>query len=96
VAHGGDTAYFRHDTDHIQMPDEGLFTGTATLTRDEAYYAVLVHELVHNADIQIMPTSAQMSRKSWPPAQRSRHNHRDSGKATDRFRFRSSGVSLQV
>jgi antirestriction protein ArdC len=47
VAHGGDTAYFRHDTDHIQMPDEGLFTGTATLTRDEAYYAVLVHELVH-------------------------------------------------
>jgi len=47
VRHGGDRAYYAPSTDHIQMPDEGLFTGTKTLTRDEAYYAVLVHELVH-------------------------------------------------
>jgi len=47
IRHGGDKAYFRSDTDHIQMPDEGLFTGTATMTRSEGYYATLVHELVH-------------------------------------------------
>lgn len=47
VEHGGDRAYFRSDTDHIQMPSEGLFMGTKTMTRDEGYYATLVHELVH-------------------------------------------------
>ncbi len=47
IEHGGDRAYFQTDTDHIQMPEEGLFTGTKTMTRDEGYYAVLVHELVH-------------------------------------------------
>ena len=29
------------------MPDEGLFCGTDTMTRDEGYYAVLLHELLH-------------------------------------------------
>lgn len=47
IEHSGDRAYFRADTDHIQMPSEGLFTGTKTMTRDEGYYATLVHELVH-------------------------------------------------
>lgn len=47
IQHGGDRAFFQSSTDHIQMPDEGLFTGTETLTRSEAYYATLVHELVH-------------------------------------------------
>lgn len=31
VEHGGERAYYRSSTDHIQMPDEGLFTGTATM-----------------------------------------------------------------
>lgn len=47
VEHGGDRAFYRPATDHIQMPDEGLFTGTATMDRTEGYYATLVHELVH-------------------------------------------------
>lgn len=47
IRHGGDRAYFRADTDHIQMPDEGLFTGTKSMSRSEGYYATLVHELVH-------------------------------------------------
>ena len=47
VEHGGDRAYYRPATDHIQMPDEGLFTGTASMTRTEGYYATLVHELIH-------------------------------------------------
>lgn len=47
IAHGGDRAYYRHSTDQIQMPDEGLFCGTDTMSRSESYYAVLVHELTH-------------------------------------------------
>jgi antirestriction protein ArdC len=34
-------------TDHIQMPDEGLFCGTDTMTRTEGYYATVTHELTH-------------------------------------------------
>lgn len=47
VRHGGDRAFYAPASDHIQMPDEGLFTGTQTMTRSEGYYATLVHELVH-------------------------------------------------
>lgn len=47
IAHGGDRAFYAPASDHIQMPDEGLFTGTQTLSRSEGYYATLVHELVH-------------------------------------------------
>lgn len=47
VSHGGDRAFYRPSTDSIQMPDEGLFIGTDTMTRSEGYYATLVHELVH-------------------------------------------------
>ncbi len=47
IEHGGERAYYRPSTDHIQMPDEGLFCGTDTLSRDEGYYAVLLHELTH-------------------------------------------------
>ena len=44
VEHGGERAYYRPSTDHIQMPDEGLFCGTDTMTRSEGYFAVLLHE----------------------------------------------------
>lgn len=47
VRHGGESAFYRASTDHIQMPDEALFCGTDTMTRVEGYYAVLVHELTH-------------------------------------------------
>jgi len=47
IEHGGDRAYYRPSTDHIQMPEEGLFVGTMTMTRDEGYHATLVHELIH-------------------------------------------------
>jgi antirestriction protein ArdC len=47
VRHGGSQAYFDALGDFIQMPDEGRFTGTHTMTRSESYYAVLAHELVH-------------------------------------------------
>lgn len=47
IANGGDRAYYRPSTDTIQMPDEHLFCGTDTMTRDESYYAVVLHELTH-------------------------------------------------
>lgn len=47
VEHGGERAFYRPSTDHIQMPEETLFCGTDTMTRSESYYAVLVHELTH-------------------------------------------------
>lgn len=47
IEHGGDSAFYRPSTDHIQMPDEGLFCGTETMTRSEGYYATVTHELTH-------------------------------------------------
>ncbi|HEV7276538.1 MAG TPA: zincin-like metallopeptidase domain-containing protein [Devosiaceae bacterium] len=47
IRHGGDQAFYTPRYDHVQMPEEGLFTGTETLTRSEGYYATLVHELIH-------------------------------------------------
>lgn len=44
---GGDKAYYDPSSDCIQMPDEGRFYDTSTLTRTEGYYATLTHELVH-------------------------------------------------
>ena len=47
VRHGGDRAYYRRSTDHVQMPDRERFTGSETSTPTEAYYATLLHELTH-------------------------------------------------
>ena len=47
IEHGGDRAFYRPSTDHIQMPDEDRFCGTETMTRDEAYFAVVGHECIH-------------------------------------------------
>ena len=47
IEHGGERAFYRPSTDHIQMPDEALFCGTDTMTRSEAYFAVLAHETLH-------------------------------------------------
>ena len=47
VRHGGDRAYYRRSDDHVQMPDRERFTGSATSTPTEAFYATLLHELTH-------------------------------------------------
>ena len=47
IEHGGESAYYQPSTDMIRMPDEGLFNGTDTMTREEGYYATLLHELTH-------------------------------------------------
>lgn len=47
IEHGGKRAFYRPSTDTIHMPDEALFCGTDTMTRDEGYFAVLLHEATH-------------------------------------------------
>lgn len=47
VKHGGDKAFYSPSHDFIQMPDEGLFVDTSTMTRTEGYYSTLGHEHIH-------------------------------------------------
>jgi antirestriction protein ArdC len=43
IRHGGEMAFYKPSTDHIQMPDEWRFRNEGSRTED--YYAVLFHEL---------------------------------------------------
>lgn len=47
IRHGGDMAYYRPSTDHIQMPDEWRFRDTDAGMRTEGYFNVACHELTH-------------------------------------------------
>jgi antirestriction protein ArdC len=47
IRFGGDRAYYRPKTDHIQLPDRDRFIGTETIDATEGYYATLLHELTH-------------------------------------------------
>lgn len=47
IQHQGVRAMYVPSRDEIHMPPQHLFTGTATMTPTEAYYAVALHELTH-------------------------------------------------
>lgn len=47
IRHGGDRAFYMPSSDYVQMPDKCQFTGTATRSATESYYATLLHELTH-------------------------------------------------
>lgn len=47
VVHGGHVAAYDRRQDQILMPPADAFRGTPTSTASEAYYATLLHELVH-------------------------------------------------
>lgn len=47
IRHGGLSAFYERVDDYIAMPPRALFTGTATSSPTEGYYAVLLHELTH-------------------------------------------------
>lgn len=47
IRHGGNRAYYKGSTDHIQMPERNRFSGTDTISATESYYATLFHELTH-------------------------------------------------
>lgn len=44
---GGERAFYRHSIDTVQMPSEDLFTGSDTMSRQESFYATLLHEICH-------------------------------------------------
>lgn len=47
IRYGGDSAYYNPKADYIQIPAQERFTGTATSTPTESYYATQFHELTH-------------------------------------------------
>ena len=47
IRYGGDRAFYRPSTDHIQMPLLSSFTGTDTMPADEAFAATKLHEILH-------------------------------------------------
>ena len=49
IRYGGDRAYYRRETDHVQLPNRECFTDAP------GFYGTAIHELVHNADTRIMP-----------------------------------------
>lgn len=46
-AEGGQSAFYRPSTDHVQMPDRARFFDTPSLTAERAFAAALLHELTH-------------------------------------------------
>ncbi|AGI68691.1 putative DUF1738 family protein [Octadecabacter antarcticus 307] len=55
IREAGAQAYYSPTDDQITMPESQRFFDTASGTRNENYYAVLLHELTHNAELRIMP-----------------------------------------
>lgn len=47
IIHGGCRAYYHSVTDSIYLPLREFFSGTATSSAVEAYYATVLHELTH-------------------------------------------------
>ena len=47
IQYGGDAAYYHKPLDQIRMPNRQQFAGTSARTAAEAFYSVLLHELVH-------------------------------------------------
>lgn len=47
IMHGGSRAFYSIPDDSIRLPDRDRFTGTDMSTATEAYYATVLHELVH-------------------------------------------------
>lgn len=47
IAHGGERAFYIPSVDRIQMPAEQLFIPTQAMSRQETFYATVLHELIH-------------------------------------------------
>ncbi len=47
IRSGGDVARYKPGTDRIDMPERERFHGSPTSSPTEAYYATLLHELIH-------------------------------------------------
>jgi antirestriction protein ArdC len=62
VAHKGSRACYIPSRDLIEMPPYRQFIDTPTSSAAEGYYATLLHELVHYADLRIMPRRCSFPR----------------------------------
>lgn len=47
IRYGGEAAWYNKALDQIRMPERRRFVGTETSTATEAFYSVILHELVH-------------------------------------------------
>lgn len=47
IIEGGDRAFYRPADDTVHLPDRGRFSGTDTMSAQEAFYATGLHELTH-------------------------------------------------
>lgn len=47
IREGGEKAFYRPSDDTIALPDRFRFTGTETMSPQEAFYATALHELTH-------------------------------------------------
>lgn len=47
IRHGGVNAYYHRRDDYIAMPERWRFTGSATSSATQGYYATVLHELTH-------------------------------------------------
>ena len=47
IHYGGEAAWYNKTLDRIRMPERRQFVGTDTSTATEAFYSVILHELVH-------------------------------------------------
>lgn len=47
IRHGGDKAFYSLQLDQIHLPRPARFIGSPTRSPTEAYYATLLHELIH-------------------------------------------------
>lgn len=47
IAYGGERAFYDHLADRVQIPEQGRFVGTESMSAAEAYDATRLHELVH-------------------------------------------------
>lgn len=47
IREGGERAFYRPSDDTIVLPDRHRFTGTETMSPQEAFYATALHELTH-------------------------------------------------
>ena len=58
LGHGGDRAYFRPSTDHVQMPERQTFNS------EGGYYATLFHEFAHSTGIKSRCDRAELQAMS--------------------------------
>jgi antirestriction protein ArdC len=80
IQNRGNRARYIPGVDRIDIPPYAQFRDTPTSTAAEGYYAILLHELIHNAGPSVMPRRSGFARKRDQTDVAMRHNQGDSRK----------------